>query len=105
MSNDEERPGALLPKLRTFLGEEYEGLLLADGFDDCMLGVSYTWTGNGTREFVAIYSVADILKVLMKDGMSYEEDEEYFDFNIESAYVGRRTPIYVRELPTDLSEL
>jgi hypothetical protein len=26
--------------------------------------------------------------------MSYEEAQEFFDFNIEGAYVGERTPMY-----------
>ena len=28
------------------------------------------------------------------DEMSHEEAEEYFDFNVEQAYVGEKTPLY-----------
>jgi hypothetical protein len=98
----EERVGALLPKLREHLSAEFDDeILLADGFDDCLIGIAYTWDSNGTREFVAIYSIDKIIKSMMNDGMSYEDAYEYFDFNIEGGYVGRRTPIFMHDVPRD----
>tara|TARA_R100001510_G_C7582198_1_gene154778 strand:+ start:286 stop:429 length:144 start_codon:yes stop_codon:yes gene_type:complete len=35
------------------------------------------------------------IKKLMKDGMDFEEAVEYFDFNVESAYVGPNTPVFL----------
>ena len=62
--------------------------MLADGFDDCILG--YEKDGR------VIYSIEEIIATLMeRDGMSEEEAIEYFDFNIEGAYVGEYTPIYM----------
>ena len=63
---------------------------LADGFDDSILG--YDTKGR------VIYSINSILDTLMnRDGMDYEEAQEYFGFNIECAYIGEYTPIYMYE--------
>lgn len=63
---------------------------LADGFDDSILG--YDTKGR------VIYSVNTILDTLVnRDGMDYDEAQEYFGFNIECAYVGEYTPIYMYE--------
>lgn len=62
----------------------------ADGFDDSILG--YDTKGR------VIYSVNSILDTLVnRDGMDYDEAQEYFGFNIECAYVGEYTPIYMYE--------
>ena len=44
-----------------------------------------------------VYSIRGIIECLMAD-MSEEEALEFFDFNIGSAYVGEKTPIYVDDL-------
>jgi hypothetical protein len=63
---------------------------LADGFEDSILG--YDTKGR------VIYSVNSILDTLVnRDGMDYDEAQEYFGFNIECAYVGEYTPIYMYE--------
>ena len=63
---------------------------LADGFNDCILG--YDTKGR------VIYSVNSILDTLVnRDGMDYDEAQEYFGFNIECAYIGEYTPIYMYE--------
>ena len=63
---------------------------LATGFDDSILG--YDTKGR------VIYSVNSILDTLVnRDGMDYDEAQEYFSFNIECAYIGEYTPIYMYE--------
>ena len=63
---------------------------LADGFNDSILG--YDTKGR------VIYSVNSVLDTLVnRDGMNYDEAQEYFGFNIECAYVGEYTPIYMYE--------
>ncbi|MGI9357929.1 MAG: hypothetical protein ACR2ON_00830 [Paracoccaceae bacterium] len=62
--------------------------MLADGFDDCIMG--YDKDGR------VIYSVEEIVATLMeRDSMTEEEAIEYYDFNIEGSYVGDYTPIYM----------
>jgi hypothetical protein len=64
--------------------------LLADGLEGAILG--YDTKGR------VIYSVGSIIDILVeRDGMSYEDASEHFSFNIECAYVGEHTPIYMHE--------
>jgi len=73
-----------------------EELLSADGFEDCVIGVIYD--GNlGVHKLV--YSRSKCIELLItRDKMCKEEAEEYFDFNVEGAYMGEKTPIYVDDL-------
>jgi len=87
-----------IPGLRDRLAEEFGELLLADGFDHCLIGTCYT-PGPGTR---AVYDTELIIRSLVdRDGLTYEEAEEHFSFNIEGGYHGEQTPIFLRRLPKD----
>ena len=63
------------------LAELYEiELLQADGFDDAILGVVFDHMNAVPR---IAYSISKSIKILMeRDGMSGEEAQEYFDFNV-----------------------
>jgi len=63
-------------------------LLFADGYDDCIIGMTFR-----ADVPVDIYSADKIIDKLANE-MSYEEAQEFFDFNIEGAYMGERTPVY-----------
>ena len=64
--------------------------MLIDGHDESLAG--YDTKGR------AIYRIEDIVGTLMeRDGMTEVEAVEFFDFNIECAYVGEFTPIYMWE--------
>ena len=66
-------------------------ILFADGFDKASVGV--TWDGERTR---VVYTTEDILKILMdRDGMTYDEAAEFFDFNVAGAHMGVYTPLYL----------
>ena len=66
--------------------------LKADGFDDAIIGIA---SRCGQPDVIA-YDVNKILEVLQeRDGMSYEEAQEFFDFNIIGAYMGEHTPIFI----------
>jgi len=66
-------------------------LLFADGFDDAILGVA----GRCGKPPVVVYDREKCLEILMRDGGSYEEASEYFEFNTAGAWVGERTPMYL----------
>jgi hypothetical protein len=75
--------------------EQYpdEELLSADGFEDAVIGVAYD---KATSTYRVVYSRTKCIEVLMtRDGMEYEDAVEFFDFNVEGAYMGDETPIYV----------
>ncbi len=69
-----------------------EEFLKADGYDDCVIGV--------TPDLRLIYDrdlVIEKLRQELSDGASElgEEAVEFFDYNIAGAYVGPKTPLYV----------
>tara|TARA_R100001015_G_C4634594_1_gene201394 strand:- start:7771 stop:8025 length:255 start_codon:yes stop_codon:yes gene_type:complete len=65
--------------------------LIADGFNDALIGIS-----EG-RNPVAIYDVDKCIQVLMEDeGMTDEEALDYFYYNTVGAYVGEKTPLFIR---------
>ena len=68
---------------------EEEEALLADGFEDALIG--YVEVFNRT---VALYDRAKCIEILMEDGMSDEEANEYFNYNVVGAYVGEATPAF-----------
>ena len=70
---------------------EYEGLLKMDGYDDCLVGVVERFG----QDSYFIYDRELVLEKLQKDGMSYEEALEYYEYNQLGAYVGERTPAFL----------
>jgi hypothetical protein len=73
------------------LAEENTEALLADGFDEALIGILRRF---GTPP-VACYSYEKCIAILMEDGMSYEDAMEYFEFNTIGAWVGEGTPAFV----------
>lgn len=71
-------------------GDAEGGLLLMDGFDDCIIGV-----GQRFSDFAVVYDFERVIRKLMTDGMSRDEALEFFEFNQLGAWVGERTPIFM----------
>lgn len=66
--------------------------LVCDGFDEAIIGMAERINLGQ----VVAYDTNIIIETLMnRDGMSYEEAQEYFDFNILGAWMGEYTPIYI----------
>lgn len=71
-------------------GEIY---LRADGFDDALIG--FVWPKE-TGLKTAVYSISGCIDVLMaRDGMTEEDADDHFYFNVSGAYVGVQTPFFV----------
>lgn len=73
-------------------------LLFMDGFDDAIIGYTAHQPGRAT---VPVYDQSKILAELMRQGCTYEEAVEYYEFNIIGAWVGPGTPVVVAWLDTD----
>ena len=86
-----------MPIRKAILEETDETYTFADGFDEAIMGTANSF---GQRSVVA-YDVEKIIKILMKDKMTYEEAREYYNFNIAGAYVGEATPIFVETFYED----
>jgi len=84
-------------EIRQYLADLDPDLLLADGFDDALLG--YVQRFNQT---VALYDRTKCIEILMKrDEMSDEDAEEFFEFNVVGAFVGDYTPAFATLLKTE----
>ena len=77
------------------LSEDNPEALVADGFDSAVIGVGY----QGPQGPVAVYSYSKCIEALEAEGMDYEEALEYFEFNVQGAWVGENGPIFLYEEP------
>lgn len=66
-------------------------LLQADGFDAAIIGVDL----NSER---VVYDVDTMITILVSEGMSPDDAVEHLHFNVLSAYVGEKTPIYINSI-------
>lgn len=59
--------------------------------DEAIIGVAERF-----NDTFVVYDKQKVLEIMVKrDGMSYEEAMEFFDFNIVGAWVGPKTPAFV----------
>ena len=76
--------------LQDLLGDETQ-LLFADGCDDAIVGFA-----ERDSVILVVYDVRKILRLLrVRDGMSRDEAQEFFDFNIAGSWVGEQTPVWL----------
>ena len=73
--------------------------MVINGYDEAIIGVARRC---GQPDLIA-YDLEKIIEILVKrDGMSYEEAVEYFEFNIVGAWMGDATPCFIdNNLPED----
>jgi hypothetical protein len=78
--------------LRKFVAVENEEMLFADGFDEAIIG----YIERAGSPTLALYDTTKCVQILMDDhGMTDEEAEEYFYYNVVGAYMGENTPAFV----------
>lgn len=80
-------------KIKEYLEDNYPDSFLLDGLDDAIIGVS---TSNNI-----IYGFDKIIQILMdRDGMTYEEAVEYFDYNIDRVlpYMVEGFPVIIKNI-------
>jgi len=72
-----------------------ESALTADGFEDAILGIE---TSMNSKPRV-VYSITECINILMeRDKMTYSEAMEYFSYNVDGAYMGEQTPVWVDDM-------
>jgi hypothetical protein len=73
--------------------DEYaEGAILLDGLEEAIIGIVEEF-GNGRR---ILYSKRIILSLLQtRDGMTEQEAEEFYDFNILGLYAGEQNAVFL----------
>jgi len=66
-----------------------EQMLLADGFDDALIGYVRIFDKQ-----IALYNEETCIELLIKQGMNAEEAITYFEYNVIGSYVGPYTPAF-----------
>ena len=83
------RRSELRQRCLDLVGEE--SLVFAEGYDAALIGI-------GWREGIpiAVYDRQGVIAILCRhDGMSPEDADEFFEFNVAGAWLGEATPIFV----------
>ena len=71
--------------------EPIDGALLADGFEAALVGFGYQFNYP-----IAVYNRDKCIEILMdRDGMSDIDASEFFDLNVEGAWVGKSTQVFL----------
>jgi len=74
------------------IDEFAEGAIILDGLNDAIIGITEEF-GNGSR---ILYSKNKILNILCeRDGMTWSESEEFYDYNILGLHAGEQNPIFL----------
>jgi len=73
------------------IAEMNDEALLIDDHDNAIIGMASRCGGPS----VVLYDPDIIIDNLHARGMSQEEAQEFFEFNIEGAYMGEHTPMFL----------
>jgi hypothetical protein len=66
--------------------------LMCDGFDEAVIGMAERINLGP----VVAYSVDKIINIMIeRDGMTYEEALEFYDYNIVGSWMGEYTPVFI----------
>lgn len=72
-----------------------EGLHYPTGFENAIIGVA---ARANQKSFLVLDRDKCISILMERDNMSREEADEFFDFNINCAYVGEHTPAFIERV-------
>ncbi len=76
------------------MADESDSLLFADGYDEAIVGIAIR---EGVE--IVVYDSDKVIRILRRrDGMSVADANEFFDFNIGGAWVGERTPLFLKQI-------
>jgi len=76
--------------VKKLLADLHPDALFADGLEDAVIG----YVERFGMEPIALYDREKCIKILISEGMSEEEAEEHFGFNIIGGWVGEGTPAF-----------
>ena len=77
--------------VREWVAEWNPEALLADGFEDAIVGVAER-CGQPT---LVVYDAEACVHLLEARGLDYEEAAEFFSFNTSGAWMGEMTPLFM----------
>ncbi len=78
--------------VKQYLKDNYpdEVIITIDGFDEAFIGIGYSF-----NKPYACYDREKMIQCLKADIMTYDEAEEYLDFNVLGAYIGENNPVII----------
>jgi hypothetical protein len=76
------------------LAEQNPEALTADGFEDAIIGV----TVNHHHPMVVVYDYRKCVEILVSQGLTHDDAQEYLSFNSLAAYVGEHGPLYMEKI-------
>ena len=87
---EKARPRSLVDFIYDNIGED--DVMSADGLDDAIIGIG----SRCGQPDLLVYDKAKVIDILMeRDEMTHEQALEFYSFNIEGAWVGEGTPIWL----------
>ena len=69
-------------------------MILADGLEGAFIGISYRFCDMP----VATYDRETCIEILMRDDLTREEADEFFEYNVIGSWVGDETPVFVETM-------
>jgi hypothetical protein len=79
-------------QVREWIAAHNEEALLADGFEEAIIGVAE----RCSKPPLVVYDADKCVRILMqRDGMEEDEAEEFFQFNTLGAWMGENTPLFL----------
>jgi hypothetical protein len=81
-----------ITEIKEWVANYNDEALLADGFEDAIIGVGERCAHNT----VVIYDADKCIEILIeRDSMPEEDARDFFYFNVLGAWVGENTPIFM----------
>jgi hypothetical protein len=74
------------------INEFAEGAIILDGLDNAIIGITEEF-GVGRRILYSKHKILDILS--KRDGMTWSEAEEFYDYNILGLHAGEQNPVFL----------
>ncbi|HET6886625.1 MAG TPA: hypothetical protein VFH87_01755 [Candidatus Udaeobacter sp.] len=77
-------------RIREWVAEYNEDALLADGFEEAIIGIAE----RCSQPPLVVYDAEKCIEILERD-MTRDEAEEFFSFNTLGAWCGEHTPLFL----------
>ena len=94
-----------IDEIKKWVAEYNPDALLADGYEDAIIGID----GQHGSNTVVIYDKDKCIEILAEKFYlegdcedPYLEAVDYFGYNIECAYVGENTPIFMQRISDEI---
>ena len=91
---EEREKEASRPRIVDFIHDDIgeDEAMIAEGFDDAIIGIGY----RCGQQSLIVYDKSKVIEILVeRDGMDHLEAIEFYSVNIEGAWVGEGTPMWL----------